>query len=362
MVKLTFLAGGYTSFIATYLFNTDTSSLSLVGKSTTGVNPSWLTRHPTNSSVIYAVNEIDNGGLQSFSLLDTGLLSPAKDTILTNGGAPAFADVLSTGQVVVMNYNGGNGRVIPTDAANPLDFIDQAPTITFPPPSGGVSHPHMALQYKNEIFVPDLGGDKVWRLKQNGAPGSWDIAGFIPQPKGSGPRHIAVVQDRLFVLHELSSTLTLQTIPSSPSVTNVPLIANVSIVPSDPAPGAVWAAGEILIPPTSPSFPKQYIYVSNRNTGTQTAQGDSIAIFERVLASPKTKEGLRLVKQVFTGLNQVRGMEFSAVTQKGEQFLVAAGVAGTAGVKVFKRTSGGSDLVEVAKETTLPTGTSFLWV
>lgn len=77
------------------------------------------------------------------------------DTISSGGDSPAFAVALSTGQVAVVNYNGANGRVVPT--TSPLQFADSAaPIITFPPPAGGVSHPHMVLEYGKELLVPDL--------------------------------------------------------------------------------------------------------------------------------------------------------------------------------------------------------------
>ena len=52
MVAFTFLAGGYDAFVATYLFNTTSSSLSLLSKSPTGPAPSWITLHPTNQSIL----------------------------------------------------------------------------------------------------------------------------------------------------------------------------------------------------------------------------------------------------------------------------------------------------------------------
>lgn len=52
MVAFTILAGGYDIFVASYLFNSATSSLSLVAKSATGPQPSWLSLHPTNRSIV----------------------------------------------------------------------------------------------------------------------------------------------------------------------------------------------------------------------------------------------------------------------------------------------------------------------
>ncbi|KAJ3513530.1 hypothetical protein NLJ89_g2895 [Agrocybe chaxingu] len=361
MVSFTILAGGYDFFVATYLFNAATSSLTVTRRSPTGQSPSWLSLHPTNQSLLYAVNEVAVGAVQSFSVSSTGELSQAIDTVSSGGDSPAFATALSTGAVAVVNYFGGNGRIIPT--SNSVRFDNTAPIITFPIINGPetVSHPHMVLEHRDEVLVPDLGQDTIWRLKK-GASGEYAIQGSIPQPKGSGPRHIAIFNDRLFTLHELSSTLSVQSIPRAPNGT-VTTFATSSIIPPNPPAGAVFQAAEILIPKPTKRFPKPYIYVSNRNTapGTQTAQGDSIAIFEHVNRG-KLNEGLVLVKQVFTGLNQIRGMEFGNTENGGEEFLVASGVAGNAGVIVLKRTERGRSLEIVARNLDIPTRTSFVWL
>ena len=52
MVNFTILAGGYATFIATYLFDSDAGSLSLASQSPSGTNPSWIALHPTNQSVL----------------------------------------------------------------------------------------------------------------------------------------------------------------------------------------------------------------------------------------------------------------------------------------------------------------------
>lgn len=52
MVNFTILAGGYSTFVASYLFNSDTSTLSVLNQSPTGPNPSWISLHPTNKGVL----------------------------------------------------------------------------------------------------------------------------------------------------------------------------------------------------------------------------------------------------------------------------------------------------------------------
>ncbi|KAF8154719.1 Lactonase, 7-bladed beta-propeller-domain-containing protein [Crassisporium funariophilum] len=357
MVSFTILAGGYDIFVATYLFNAATSSLTLQSKSPTGTNPSWISLNPTNRSLLYATNENSPGALQSFGVNAKGGLSSVLDTVASGGDLPAFATALSTGEVAVMNYNSGNGRILSTTSMG-SKFNQGSPTISFPKPAQTISHPHMALEHNGEVLVPDLGGDMIWRLKSGS--GGYKIQGSIPQPKGSGPRHIAVFNDRLFTIHELASTLSVQNIPPAPNGT-VTTFASVSIIPPNPPAGAVYAAAEILIPAPCAQFPTPYIYVSNRNTGTQAPAGDSIAIFEHVNQG-SANEGLKLVNQVFTGLDQIRGMEFGNLANGGDEFLIAGGVAGTAGVVVLQRTDGGRNLEIVARNLDIPTRSSFVWL
>lgn len=52
MVNFTILAGGYTSFIASYTFNSDANTLTYLNQYTTGDNPSWITSHLTNKSIL----------------------------------------------------------------------------------------------------------------------------------------------------------------------------------------------------------------------------------------------------------------------------------------------------------------------
>lgn len=163
----------------------------------------------------------------------------------------------------------------------------------------------------------------------------------------------------MFILHELSSTLTVQALPEAPNGTST-IISDLLIVPSDPPDGAQYAAGEILIPTPTENFPEPYIYVSNRNTGTQDSRGDSVAIYELVNKGT-ANEKLQLVNQVFTGLDQIRGMQFGSANG-GEEFLIAAGVAGSAGTIVLRRSEGGRNMEIVAKNLDIPTRTTFVWI
>jgi hypothetical protein len=103
MVNFTILAGGFATFVATYVFDSDAGSLTLTQQSETGTNPSWIAPNPANLSILYAVNELNPGGdLQSFTVDAEGKLTLV-DTVTTGGNGPTFTVMLSTGEVTGMN-------------------------------------------------------------------------------------------------------------------------------------------------------------------------------------------------------------------------------------------------------------------
>lgn len=152
-----------------------------------------------------------------------------------------------------------------------------------------------------------------------------------------------------------------QTVPELPE-DNSTVLARLPIIPEDaPRYNVEWAAGALVIPPRSEKFPDSYIYVSNRNLGVPDSRGDTIAIFELVNKGTED-ETLQLVKQVYTGLNQIRAVSIGPVEDGGDEFLLASGQAGQAGVVVFQRVDGGRDLKLVAQNREIPNRTSFVWL
>ncbi|KAI0079777.1 putative isomerase YbhE [Panus rudis PR-1116 ss-1] len=360
MVNFLILAGGYTNFITSYLFNSTSSTLTLLNQSPSGTNPSWIASHPTNKSILYAVNENTPGQLQSFLVDTSGVITNVANAS-SGGDGPAFANPLSTGEVAIMNFGTGDGSFIAT-AEDPLQFGDSS-FIKFPTPSkaapNNISRPHMALEYGSEVLVPDLNGDTIWRLAKDNTTGQYTIQGQLQQPENSGPRHIAVKDKTLYTIHETDSTLTQQDIPDDPSAPSS-IIATFNITPPNPPPQAQFAGAEIRLLDSSASFPGTFIYASNRNIGPNPdPQGDAIAIYKVDVAPDTGVQTVTFVKYVFTGLQQIRGMEFGG---DENEFLVAAGFAGEAGTMVFQRVDGGADLKMVAQNTDIPTRTSFVWV
>ena len=137
--------------------------------------------------------------------------------------------------------------------------------------------------------------------------------------------------------------------PSPPSYSSWIVTFAPSLTPS-------MFAAEILLAEASSApgsaFTQPFIYVSNRNLGTLDPRGDAIAIYA-------VEPELKLVKHVFTGLNQIRGMQLGGPEK---EFLIASGVAGSAGTIVLKRTEGGKNLTLLTRNTDIPTRTSFVWL
>ena len=108
------------------------------------------------TSSVSTVNELTSGGaVQSFTVDADARLSTPIDTVDSGGDSPAFIVALSTGEVAVANYGSGNARIMPTTSQE-SKFNSDAPLITFPTQDGTDSHPHMVLEHKNEILIPDL--------------------------------------------------------------------------------------------------------------------------------------------------------------------------------------------------------------
>lgn len=233
------------------------------------------------------------------------------------------------------------------------------------------SHPHQVIfnplnQKEDELLVPDLGADKIWRLTKR-SDGQWTIRGHLNLEPGGGPRHIVargtlhpILREHilivppgntLYTLLELTSKLAVHTLPPLP-LSPSHRISLFTLSAPLPIPDGMSAA-EILLPEPNESFPGTFIYTSNRDD--PNPGGDTIAIFSLAAGEDQPE----LVNEVRTGLNHVRGMVFGGDDNK---YLVVGGVEG-GGVKIFERVDGGKGLEEVAglggDVVARPTG--FLW-
>ncbi|KAG9122460.1 hypothetical protein FRC07_001137 [Ceratobasidium sp. 392] len=342
---LTLLVGGYSSNITRLAFDPSARSLSVLGPFDSGLNPSWITTHPLNCSVLYAINELpepSDGGVTSFIITDhaNGVANKINNGSVLSFGPAHLAALTSARQVVASNYGGQTATFIPISK----DFLGfdeaHAQKITF---NATVSHPHQAVEVGDEVLIPDLGADKIWRLKQEPSPEpptpNWQVHGFIEQPAGSGPRHIAVNNP---------STLSSQTIPPLDSGIAPKTISTLSVLP----PGANqsdFAAAELVL-----DKKRGLLYASNRGIASSPdPRGDSIAIF----CFNRTGH-LELKDQVSTGLHKIR-----ALTHGGpDNRYIAAGGQVDGGIVVYEKVK--KTLVERARmgNGTIEQPATFVWL
>ena len=185
------------------------------------VNPSFLAIHP-EKKYLYAVNEVGNfrgeatGSVSAFEIQAGGQLKHL-NTTSAHGTAPCHLVVDATGKhVLVANYGTGSITSLPIrddgtlgDAGSKIKHTgasvdrsrQQAP------------HAHSINLAPNNrhAFVADLGLDKVLVYDFDPATGSLgqgEIAAGLVNP-GAGPRHAALYRERLYVINELDSTITL---------------------------------------------------------------------------------------------------------------------------------------------------------
>lgn len=149
--------------------------------------------------------------------------------------------------------------------------------------------------------------------------------------------------------------MTQQDIPSIPGNDFPTVIANLSTLPTTVPAGSSYTAGELLISPTNCTVTNgtRYLYASNRNIGSGTdPKGDTIAIFA-------TTPTLHVVAQVYTGLQQIRGVQISA----DGKYIIAAGLTG-GGIAVFEVVDGGANLQLLARYTGAGSVevSSFVWL
>ncbi|KZV94892.1 putative isomerase YbhE, partial [Exidia glandulosa HHB12029] len=188
MVNFTILAGGYTAAISVFSFNTDTSKLSLVGTPSGGENPGWVQAAPGSKAVLC---ETGDGGVASFRVGSGGDLTQVSRGY--SSGSPASLGVLPNGkEVVVANYDVGSVTSFPI-GDDGLTLGDATPILQLegsgPNPDRQTSpHPHHVVPYGDEVLIPDLGSDKVWRLVK-GSSGGYEVAASVDMVPGSGPRH-----------------------------------------------------------------------------------------------------------------------------------------------------------------------------
>lgn len=224
--------------------------------------------------------------------------------------------------------------------------------------------------FNGEVFIPDLGSNKVWRIKWTGEDSGWEhveeIGGF---EEGDGPRHCVLHPDGgslrqengetaeegkgkyLYTLTELSSYLVVHDL-SGPTPK---LIQRLSILPKgDEHVREKLGASEIIfLPPLSTSTTgKALLLCSNRDS---PSNDDGLACFS---VSPDGKDVQRTEQGWVMGLGKhLRGV---AVDSTGKWVCVVGRDAG--GVSILERKGVDGEVLEKVAGVDMELGVCPLWV
>jgi 6-phosphogluconolactonase len=202
-----------------YVYRFDAGELSAV-QTVTGVpNPSFLVLD-SDQRYLYAVNELDEGGVTAFARdRQTGRLTKLNRQ-LSHGAAPCYVSLDSSGRyALVANYNGGTVAVLPIAGdgwLEPATSVIHHQGSSVNPQRQTGPHPHMIAPTPDGRFIlaTDLGADRVVIYRLDNATGrlapNEKGSGSVAVDPGSGPRHFAFAPNgtSMYLINELGSTVT----------------------------------------------------------------------------------------------------------------------------------------------------------
>jgi 6-phosphogluconolactonase len=271
--------------IYAYEFDAATGKLTAKGLAAETSNPSWIVIHP-NGKWVYAANESGKQSSISAFSIDT---KSAKLTFLNKlpaaGEDPCYLSFDKTGKYLfVANYTSGNVVVFPILPDGKLG--EHTSAVKDAGPLGPNKerqegpHAHWVGALGNEVFVADLGLDRVLLYGFDPAKGTLRKA---PGPNakhpffssdlklspGTGPRHVAFSStgnghDLTYVLGELDSTVSLFATTIEGSYSGLPG-QKIAMLPTEFSDRN--DAAEIALHPSG-----KWLFASNRGH-------DSIAVF-----------------------------------------------------------------------------------
>ncbi|MFI5840207.1 lactonase family protein [Catenuloplanes sp. NPDC051500] len=176
-------------------------------------SPSFLARHP-RLPVLYAAGELADGQVTAWAIAADGDLTLLGEQP-TGGDHPCHLAVTADGgHLVTANYGSGSVSVHPLDL---LGVPGERTDLRQHTGSGPVAdrqegpHAHMATPDPDgdRVWVIDLGLDSLFGYRLDPATGRLEAPAepFRTRP-GTGPRHLARADGRLYVTGELDGSIT----------------------------------------------------------------------------------------------------------------------------------------------------------
>ncbi|KAF8916889.1 Lactonase, 7-bladed beta-propeller-domain-containing protein [Mucidula mucida] len=211
------VVGGYSeSDLFTLTF--DPEARTLKRTSTVQDRPSWLTAYPGDKSLVFTCLEQQDGAILALRY-DAEGKGEVIGRVPSGGGWPC-AMLATKDELFVANYGTGYVPVIPISFNAPY-FLSQNPTVLAqftgkgPHERQQSSHPHHInfLEDRQEFFVPDLGGDRVYRFKKDAS--SWSVVEQTAHAPRTGGRHTVIYDGVLYTVLELGNRLTAHRLSTS---------------------------------------------------------------------------------------------------------------------------------------------------
>lgn len=203
--------------IYTYRFNPQTGEVSPVSHTKGVSNPSFLAITP-NQRFLYAVGGDSGDSVRAFAIdrQSHGLTLLNAQSAMGMGATHVAVD--KTGKwVIVGNYRSGDLCVLPTRADGSLDKATQhirheGKSVDPERQDHPYVHSINIAPNNRDVFVPDLGTDKVMTYTLNAQTGTLTPGNppFTSVTPGSGPRHLTFHPNGKFayLIQEMSATIT----------------------------------------------------------------------------------------------------------------------------------------------------------
>ncbi|WVF66070.1 hypothetical protein IAT40_000809 [Kwoniella sp. CBS 6097] len=354
------LLGTHEKHIHSVIFDSEARTLTRGVSTSRPKQPSWLIRHPVHPDIIYSNGWVDNKLFVHRLKGEDGTLELLGEADSGGEGPTHFAILPGEQELAVAHYRSGSISVIPLEPSGLF-------SITSPPPQRiykttysplkhyrqEAPHVHQVVVHNDEILTPDLGANKVWRWKWDasapvegeGKKGKLELIGEVSEglEDGDGPRHLVVHPSgtHVYVLNEVSSSLTVHTLPapgSGSSGTSKLVKRFTMLPPSDNKANDRPTGGAeiILLPSTSVEGENgsMLLLCSNRDTPVK-GQEDTIALFS---VSPTDGAQVERTKTGWTGGigKHIRAVERDNFTSEGKYVCVASRDAGK--VVILERT------------------------
>lgn len=188
-------------------FNTKTGELSNKQLAVKVENPSFITFSP-NKNYIYAVGEGETSAVTAFKLKDDGLLEFINSES-SNGKGPCHVALNEDGnKAVLSNYGGGTISIYNINADGSLNKASQV--FNHNEEGEKPARAHSAQFYKDDLFVSDLGRNRLYQYKLVDDSYQLKLNSIVPIEGNPGPRHFAISEDGHFIymINEYGGSIT----------------------------------------------------------------------------------------------------------------------------------------------------------